>query len=365
MRAQVQRGFGDDADVSITEVPIPEVGPGETLIEVRACGLNRLDLLQQEAALVRGFSLPHIAGMDIAGVVVEVGHTSTDGAGGSDHGGGGDGARGTAPNVGDEVLVDAVSTCGECAQCLAGNEPYCADVRTIGSTRDGGFAEYVVVPTASVYPLPTGMSFVEAACIPIAYITAWHALVTAGRVRAGETVLVNAANSGVSVAIIQFALAAGATVIGTAGGEAKIRRALELGCSHVADHYADDVSAKVMEWTQGRGVDLVVDHVGPALFEASIASLRVEGRMVFCGTTTGTHVEVDLPAVYHWGRTLIGSGGYRPAEFVEMLDAIAEQELHPIVDSTWAFDDIAAAQDTMANGSFFGKLVVTFGDESD
>jgi NADPH:quinone reductase-like Zn-dependent oxidoreductase len=218
-----------------------------------------------------------------------------------------------------------------------------------------------VAPSASCHPIPDGMSFVDAACIPVAYMTAFHALVTVGRVQPGETVLVNAAGSGVSTAIVQFAVAAGATVIGTVGGTAKVAKALELGCTHAIDHYGEmGVADAVLDLTDGRGVDLVVDHVGPALFDASIRSLALDGRMVFCGTTTGTKVEIDLPSLYHWGRSLIGAGGYRPAEFVAMLQSVAASHLRPIVDSVWPFEQLAEAQDRMANGSFFGKLVVTF-----
>ncbi len=270
-----------------------------------------------------------------------------------------------APPIGRAVLVDPVSTCGVCDRCTAGLEPYCENLRTLGSTRQGGFAEFVATPAANCYPIPDGTSFVEAACMPVAYMTAWHALVTAGRVQPGETVLVNAAGSGVSTALVQFAVAAGATVIGTAGGADKVAKALELGCAHAIDHYGDaGVAESVLELTGGRGVDLVVDHVGPALFDASIRSLSLDGRMVFCGTTTGTKVEIDLPALYHWGRTLIGAGGYRPVEFAEMLAAVDAAGLRPIVDSVWTFDQLTAAQERMSAGPFFGKLVVTFDDAS-
>ncbi len=331
--------------MAVEDLAEPVPGAGEVLIAVRACGLNRLDLLQRAAPLVRGFSLPHVAGMDVSGVVV---------AHGVDVGP-------AAPPVGTAVLVDPVSTCGVCDRCTTGLEPYCENLRTVGSTRQGGFAELVTTPAARCHAIPDGMTFVEAACVPVAYMTAWHALVTAGRVQRGETVLVNAAGSGVSTAIVQFAVAAGATVIGTAGGPEKVAKAIELGCSHAVDHYgASDVAEAVLEITKGRGVDLVVDHVGPALFDASIRSLALDGRMVFCGTTTGTSVEIDLPSLYHWGRTLIGAGGYRPAEFAVMLDAMASSDLHPIVDSVWPFEELAQAQQRMADGAFFGKLVVTF-----
>ncbi len=343
MKAQVQRGFGGPEVVEVEDLAEPVPAPDEVIVEVRACGLNRLDLLQRAAPLVRGFALPHVAGMDVAGVVVALGSGIGD----------------DGPAVGDRVLVDPVSTCGVCDRCIAGFEPYCENLRTVGSTRQGGFAEQVATPAARCHPIPAPMSFVEAACLPVAYMTAWHALLTVGRVEPGETVLVNAAGSGVSTAIVQFAVAAGATVIGTAGGADKVTRALQIGCAHAIDHYGADVADSVHQFTDGRGVDLVVDHVGPALFDASIRALGIEGRMVFCGTTTGTTVEVDLPSIYHWGKTLIGAGGYRPTEFGEMLAGVERDGLHPIVDSVYPFDELDAAQQKMVDGTFFGKIVVT------
>lgn len=343
MLAQVQRSFGGPEAFAFETVPDPVAAPGELLIEVRACGLNRLDLLQREAPLVRGFSLPHIAGLDVAGVVV--GH--------------GDGVDPTVRPVGSEVLVDPVSTCGVCERCTTGRAPYCEQLRTVGSTRPGGFAELVAVPATHAYPIPSGFSFADAAAIPVPYITAWHALVVAGRVQAGETVLVNAAGSGVSIALIQLAKLRGATVIGTIGGPERIPKAEAAGCDHVIDHRARSIPEAVAELTDGRGVDLAVDHVGPALFQPTIESLALEGRMVFCGTTTGTRVELDLPAVYHWGRSLIGAGGYVPSEFVDLLQALAAAGVRPIIDSVRPFAELPAAQARMEAGGFFGRLIVT------
>lgn len=342
MLAQVQRTFGGPEAFAFEDVPDPTAAPGELLVQVRACGLNRLDLLQRAAPLVRGFSLPHIAGLDVAGTVLA-------------HG---DGVDPTLLPVGTAVLVDPVSTCGVCVRCTHGQAPYCEQLRTIGSTRPGGFAELVTTPATHAHPLPPGMSFVEAAAIPVPYITAWHALVVAGRVQPGETVLVNAVASGVSTAIVQLAKQAGATVIGTLGGPERVARALELGCDHVIDHRAQDIAQAVADITDGRGVDLAVDHVGPALFAATVASLAIEGRMVFCGTTTGTRAEIDLPGVYHWGRTLIGAGGYQRGEFTDLLDAIGRGGLRPVIDSVWPFARLAEAQARMETGGFFGRMIV-------
>ena len=141
MRAQVQRSFGDERAFAFEDVADPVPASGEVVVAVRACALNRLDLLQREAPLVRGFSLPHIAGLDVAGVVV----ARAD-----------DLAAGVGPAVGDAVLIDPVSTCGVCDRCTTGLSPYCETLRTLGSTRPGGFAEFVATPADRAYAIPDG-----------------------------------------------------------------------------------------------------------------------------------------------------------------------------------------------------------------
>ncbi|MCU1401643.1 MAG: NADPH:quinone reductase [Acidimicrobiales bacterium] len=346
MRAFVQRGFGVDV-VAPETVADPTPGPGELVVQVRACALNRLDLLQEIAPVVRGFSLPHIAGMDVAGIVVARAA---------------DLAPDVGPPIGARVMIDPVSTCGICVRCTAGNAPYCEHLRTIGSTRPGGFAELVAAPAGRTYELPSSMSFVDAATMPVAAMTAYHALEAGGHVP-GEVVLVNGAASGVSCALLTLLLADGSTVITTTGGPDKVARATAAGYHHAIDYRADDgraadVPAAVAELTGGRGVDLVVDHVGPALFRASIASLSIGGRMVFCGTTTGTEATLSLTDVYHWGRSLIGAGGYRAEDFPKMVAAMAAAGRSPVIDRVWPFDELLDAQRSMRDGAFFGKIVI-------
>ncbi len=345
MKAYVQRGHGGPEVCSFQDIDDPTPGPGEVVIRVLAAGLNRLDLLQRAAPLVRGFRLPHIAGLDVVGVVVAAHHDA-------------DTAR--AP-IGSLVLVDPVTTCRTCRRCRAGQEPYCQLLQTVGSTRPGGFAELVSVPADRCWPVPSHLSIAQAAAVPVAYMTAWQALVTVGAVRADEVVLVNGANAGVSIAVIQLAKRAGATVVGTVRGAAKMADVLAVGCDHVID--ATDPSTiadQVRALTDGLGADLVIDHVGPAQFGASIDALTVEGRMVFCGTTTGTEVNLSLTDVYWWGRKLLGSGGYRPHEVGAMLDSVASSGLVPVVDEVAAFAELPRLLDRLEHGSFIGKLVVTF-----
>ncbi len=343
MRAFVQRGFGGGDVVAPETVADPVLAAGELLVEVRACALNRLDLLQRAAPLVRGFSLPHIAGMDVAGIVAARAPDLPDTVG---------------PPIGARVLVDPVSTCGSCARCTSGLAPYCENLRTVGSTRAGGFAELVTAPADRVYAIPEEMSFVHAASLPVAAMTAFHAL-EAGHHVPGETVLVNGAASGVSCALLSLLRADGSTVVTTTGGPNKVSRALASGYHHVIDYRSEDVASAVARITAGRGVDLVVDHVGPALFGASIASLAIGGRMVFCGTTTGTEATVSLTDVYHWGRSLIGAGGYQGADFPRMLAAMSAADSPPVIDSVWPFEQTLDALRAMERGEFFGKIVVS------
>jgi NADPH:quinone reductase-like Zn-dependent oxidoreductase len=342
LRAFIQRGFGGDDVVALETVADPVPAAGELLIEVRACALNRLDLLQRVAPLVRGFALPHIAGLDVAGVVVGRAPGLPDSVG---------------PPLGSRVLVDPVSTCGVCERCTAGLAPYCENLRTVGSTRPGGFAELVTTPADRTYAIPDEMSFVHAATLPVAAMTAFHAL-EAGHHVPGETVLVNGAASGVSCALLTLLLADGSTVITTTGGPEKVARALASGYHHAIDYRSDDVAAAVAALTGGHGVELVVDHVGPALFRESIASLSIGGRMVFCGTTTGTEATVSLTDVYHWGRSLIGAGGYQAADFPRMLAAMAAAGTPPVVDSVWPFERTLDALRALEQGTFFGKIVI-------
>jgi NADPH:quinone reductase-like Zn-dependent oxidoreductase len=332
MQAYVQRAFGGAESCAFEDVPEPVAGAGEVVVEVRACALNRLDLLQRAEPLVRGFALPHVAGMDVAGIEVGTG-------------------RG--------VIVDPVSTCGTCDRCLHGKAAYCERLRTIGSTRWGGFAERVVVPAANLHDKPPSLSWVQAAAIPVAYLTAWRALVDVGRVGTDEWVLVGAAGSGVSTAAVQIAKAHGAHVVGTVGGAHRMERARALGCDAVVDHRAPGVADAVRAATpHGRGVDLAIDHVGTAMIGSSIDALALDGRLVVCGTTTGREATIDLPSLYWWGRSILGAGGWDDDTLTTVLDLVDTLRLRPVVDTVAPFSALPQMLSRLEAGDVFGKLVV-------
>ncbi len=341
MKAVQHAAHGGLEVLELVDLPDPGPGPRDVVVEVHCAALNRLDLLQREGpALLPGFRLPHVAGMDVAGVVV---------------------ARGSevdAPGLGDRVVVKAGVHCGECAACRRGEDRRCGAVQVIGGSRPGGYAERCLVPASHAFLLPDHVGFEEAATVPTTLSTAWRALIDTGRVRAGEVVVIHGPGSGVSVVGIQLAKHAGATVIVTGRSEEKLERARKLGADHVLGERDPGLVDTVRELTGGRGADLVLNHVGPALFPLSVAVLGMEGRLVHCGTTTGARVELNLPSLYHMGIQVLGAGpqGYRG--FADMLAHYWEGSYEAVVDSRFPLAEAAAAQERLASGEAFGKVLL-------
>ena len=341
MKAAIHHEHGAAEVIRIEDVPDPECGEGEVLIAVRAAGLNRLDVLQRQGPpLLPHFSLPHIPGMDIAGEVARVGAGVTT----------------LAP--GDRVVINPALQCGRCDACLSGDDGMCPHVRVVGGNRAGGFAEWCVLPETHAYRIPDTMSYSHACAFPTNYSTAWHGLLVTGRLRLGETVLVHGAGSGVTIAAIQIARRAGARVIVTSASDAKLASAEGLGADVVLNHRRTDIAQAAHRLTGGRGVDMVFDHVGPALFAASLFALRPHGRLVFCGTTTGIQACFNLPFAYHFGIALLGADPYRYAEFEEMLRFCWDAGFEPVIDSELSLGDFAEAQRRMEDGQCVGKIVL-------
>ncbi|MFJ4681856.1 zinc-binding dehydrogenase [Streptomyces sp. NPDC088789] len=348
MKVVIHRTHGGPDVLQVADVPLPEPGPHEVLVRVAACGLNHLDVLQRRGpALIPGFTLPHVGGMDIAGTIAAVGPTDDRRAGSA-----------TALAEGTRVVVNPAVPCDRCENCAAGADGGCPNAGVIGATRAGGYAEYVVVPAANVHPVPDHVDLVDAAVVPTVWMTAWHALIEIGKVRLGETALIHAAGSGVSTALIQLAKAAGARVITTVGSDAKTEYARGLGADIVVNSTTGDVVKTVREVTGGRGVDLVLDHVGPATWNTGIQSLAPRGRLVFLGNTTGNRAEFDLVYAYHFGLQLLGSDPYDRREFATMLDAYWASPFRTPIDSEFPLAEAAAAQERMESRQATGKIVL-------
>src|SRR5689334_943186 len=220
--------------------------------------------------------MPHILGNDIVGEITELG------------------AGVTHLTVGEKTLVNPTLSCGHCVACANGDDNRCRSYDVIGRRRNGGYAEVVSVPAANCLPYPENLPWEQAAAVPLVFVTAWHMLVTRARVRPGEDVLVIGAGSGVGSAAVQIARLHGARVIATASGEAKLARARALGANETIDHASEDVAARVRELTRRKGVEVVIEHVGGRVFEAGVAALARDGRLVTCGATIGAQATLDL-----------------------------------------------------------------------
>ena len=342
MKAMLYNEVGGPEVFQYIDVPDPEPGAVDVVVDVAATSLNRLDLVQRNGWFqMPGFQFPHIAGMDVAGIVSAVGDAVT------------------SVSVGDRVVVDpSLAGVAEDSK-LAGRGDLYGELGVIGATVDGGYAEKCLAPASHVYAIPDEMSFDHAATFPTAYLTAAHALFAVGGLKAGETVMIHAAGSGVSTAAIQLAKNAGATVLATAGTDEKCERALTLGADHVANNREVDVAGFARETTSGTGVNMVLDHVGTALFGPSLFGLGVHGRLVNCGNSSGDEATIpSLGYVFHSGIKILGSDPYRPEEFGPVWDTFSEGSFEVPIDSTFDLADAAAAQDKMMQSDFFGKIIL-------
>ena len=343
MKAVLYTEPGGPEVLQHVEVPDPEPGPLDVVVGVHACALNRLDVVQRHGWFqMPGFAYPHIAGMDVAGEVVAVG-SDVDGVA-----------------VGDRVVVDPSLAGVPEGSKLAGMDDLYGVLGVIGATVDGGYAEQVLVPSTHVYAVPDEVPLDVAATFPTAFMTASHALFEVGKLQEGETMLVHAAGSGVSVAAIQLAVQAGATVLATAGTDEKCERALTIGASYAHNNRSGDVAEWAQEITEGRGVDMVFDHVGTALFGPSLFALAIRGRLVTCGNTTGDQAVIpSLGYLYHYGLQILGSDPYRPEEFGPVWDTFCTGGFEVVIDSTFPLADAGAAQEKLLSSDFFGKILLT------
>ena len=342
MKAMLYTEVGGPEVFQFIDVPDPEPGAGDVIVDVAATSLNRLDLVQRAGWFqMPGFEFPHIAGMDIAGTVSAVGDAVTN------------------VSVGDRVVVDpSLAGVAENSK-LAGRGDLYGDLGIIGGTVAGGYAEKCLVPASHVYIVPADMPLEHAATFPTAFLTAAHALFDVGQLQAGETVMIHAAGSGVSTAGIQLAKEAGATVLATAGTDEKCARALTLGADHVANNRTTDVAGFAREVTHGAGVNMVFDHVGTALFGASLFGLGVHGRLVNCGNSSGDEATIpSLGYLFHSGIKILGSDPYRPEEFGPVWDKFCSANFEVVIDSEFDLADAGQAQDKMMQSDFFGKIVL-------
>jgi len=322
------------------DAPEPKIQANEVLVKIKACALNHLDLWLRMGVRDWKLSMPHIVGSDISGEVAEVGSLVG------------------RVKVGERVLLCPGISCGQCEACFKGLDSACRNYTMFGVMVDGGYAEYVKSPEANVVPIPAGLTFDEAAAVPLVFTTAWHMLFGRAGLRPGEDVLVIGAGSGVGSAAIQIAKLVGSRVIATAGTDAKLEKARQLGADEVINHSKQSIADEVRRLTGRRGVDVIVEHVGAAVWEACFNSLATYGRLVTCGVTSGAEVKLNVQALFGRQRTILGSFVGGKAELIDALKFIAQRKLRAVIDSSFPLKDAVAAQRKMEGREFFGKILL-------
>ena len=340
MKAVIFRQHGGPEVLEYTDVPMPPVPAGHVLVRVKACSVNHVDCWIRQGIPAYRIRLPHISGCDVSGVIERLG------------------AEVRGVRAGDRVILSPGLRCGQCEFCRAGDETLCASAGIRGAATDGGYAEFTLAREDDLLPLPDGISFEDAAAFPLVFMTAWHMLVGRAKLKAGETVLIHAAGSGIGHAAIQIAKHLKAVVYTTVGAEAKIPKAKALGADEIINYQQEDVLGRVRELTDGRGVEVVFEHIGPQTWEGSLKALAKRGRLVTCGATSGPTVPLDLRYVFSRQLSLLGSMMGTRAELATVTQLVGERTLRPVVDTVFPLRDARLAQERMLQRDLFGKFVL-------
>jgi NADPH:quinone reductase-like Zn-dependent oxidoreductase len=324
------------------DVPEPHVvDPGDVRIRVRAAALNHIDLWTVRGVPGVRITPGWVLGSDGTGTVDEIG------------------AAVTHVTPGDTVMINPGVSCGDCDYCLAGEQPLCLKFAVLGEHRHGTLADYVVIPGRNVRAIPSGSDPLAAAAYPLATLTAWRMCVSRARITSDEQVLIWGIGGGVSQASLRIALMHGAHTWVTSGSDGKLERARELGAHETLRHGPGiDIGREVRSRTGKRGVDVVIDSVGPATWSQSLGALGRCGRLVTCGGTSGHLVETDVRRLFWNQWTLMGSTMGSDAEFDAIVAGFVAGRLGVTIDSVHSFEQAANAMARLESGQQFGKVVV-------
>lgn len=341
-QAMVLNRHGGPEVLERATIEIPDPGPCEIRVRVRAVALNHLDLWVRRGGPAFKLSFPHRLGADIAGEVEALGP----------------GARGVA--VGQRVMLHPAVSCGHCSACLAGWDNLCRRYRILGENTQGGYSCHLNVPDISALGIADELGFEPAAALPLCTLTAWQMVFRKGEVKPGQTVLINAAGSGVSTMLIQLCKLLGARVIATTSSPEKVQPAVALGADEVILSSGEvAVAREVKQLTDRVGVDVAFDHVGGELFEQAVAATRWGGRVVTCGATAGFAPKIDLRSIFFRQVEIRGSTMGRRGDLAAALPLINEGRLRPIVDRVMPLWEAPAAHELLEQRRVFGKIVLT------
>ncbi|MSQ12105.1 MAG: alcohol dehydrogenase [Dehalococcoidia bacterium] len=344
MKAVYLQSQGGVEVLQYGDLPEPVIGPQEVKVRVRACALNRLDIFTRMG--VRGtkreFKQPFILGVDVAGDVAEVGSEVRN------------------VKVGDRVVLNPVLACLQCWSCLSGRQGLCERRGMLGASANGGYAEYVKAPAANALRIPEPLTYEQAAAMPTTFMPAWNMVVRRAQLKPWETILALSASSGVGSATVQIAKnVVGARVIATTSTEEKARKAKEIGADHVIVYTKEDIVERVMELTNKRGVDMVVDHVGAEFWEKASGSLAYGGRYGVCGVTTGYQVQFHMGLLFSKQLTFFGVMMGSMNDLREVVAAAGRGLIRPVIHQTFPLQQAQEAHKAMEERGYFGKLLLT------
>jgi NADPH:quinone reductase-like Zn-dependent oxidoreductase len=341
MKAVVFSKHGGPEVLQYQDVPDPEPGPGDVLIEVKATSINHIDLFLRRGMPGIQVPMPKIAGSDGAGIVRELGP----------------GVKGLT--TGQRVTINPGISCGRCEFCAAGFGSQCVSWSMVGENRDGAYAELLVVPAHIVLPIPDSLSFEQAAAAPLVFLTAWSMMVVKGNIRPGEDVLILGAGAGVGTAAIQIAKMVGCRVFAAASTDEKLQRAKDLGADFLINYASDEFDKKIRELTSRRGVDVVVDYVGADTWVRSLRSTRRGGRVLTCGATTGFAPQTDLRQIFFRQLHVIGSTMGSHREFLDVMKCVFRGQLKPVIDRVLPLQSARQGHELIEQRAVFGKIVLS------
>ena len=340
MKAAFFKEHGGAEKIVYDEYRDPVPAAGEVVVRVRACALNQVDMLLLDGRFPPPEGLPHVNGCEVAGIVEAVGA----------------GVQGMTP--GRRVIIFPGFACGICEYCLRGQRTVCVRYGYLGAHKDGGYAELCKAPAANILPLPDPVSFEAGAAVPLAMLTSWHALVAQVGLRPAQTVLVQAAGSGVGSAAIQIARLCGARVMTTVGSDDKIEFARSLGAEHVVNYRKQDFVEETKRWTGKRGADVVVEHIGGETFERSVYALGRLGTLVTIGSHDTHWGRLDLRHVYSKNLRIVGTNLGSIPELRTILELLADGRLKPVIDRAFPLKDARAAVQHVLDRKNMGKVLL-------
>lgn len=353
MKAVLFRQHGGPEVLEYTDFTTPQPKPGEALVRIHAAALNRMDVMVRNGWPGIKLELPHINGADGAGEIVAFGDGTNETRRPETSG-----LETRELETGDCVVINANLGCGSCEFCLQGRDNLCLHWHLLGETVRGTYAEYVCVPVRQLYCLPKGFDLHQAAAAALVFQTAWHSLVTRGKLQNGETVLIVGAGGGVNTASMQIAKWLGAQVVVVGSDAQKLEKAESLGADILIDRSKEaDWSKAVFLATNKRGMDVAVDNVG-ITFMQSLRTLRKGGRLLTVGNSGSPKFEIDNRYMFAKHLSIIGSTMSTLGEFKEVMDLIVAGTLKPVIDTTFPLKDASSAQERLWRNENFGKITL-------